>query len=258
VTARPRRRDPYTRTVVRLPERDIADSILQLAAPLLEPLGPTPPSDDVRHAIELAVSVWNAHVAASQLWGDPRPKALSELRKAMCGKQARTGAAEAFELLSDRWRAEFSLDPRFVEAWSFEANSGGDHRLVCEMALPHGVEAEVPPPVEKRIAIDGQYLDEVRVRQGATSFLSFPVESHRGEVGSDGVATIQAKMPTALQLFADGHVLRVGGAPVEVTIGGKPLGPMVLSEVRCASNGAYHDVAVLVFRQATGAAKSRE
>ena len=36
MTARRKQRDPYTRTVVRLPERALAESILHLAAPLLD------------------------------------------------------------------------------------------------------------------------------------------------------------------------------------------------------------------------------
>ena len=42
-TTKRRRRDPYSRIVVRLPERDLAESILYLAAPLLRPLGSMPP-----------------------------------------------------------------------------------------------------------------------------------------------------------------------------------------------------------------------
>lgn len=116
------------------------------------------------------------------------------------------------------------------------------------VTLPEGVEAHVPPPAEKRIAIGGKYLDEVRIRQGGTSHLSFPVEHHHGEIGSDGVATIQAKIPAVVQLFAEGVLKPVGGASVEVTVGAKKLGPMRLAELRCTGHGGLHDVAVLVFR----------
>jgi hypothetical protein len=237
--------------VVRLPERDLAESILHLAAPLLEPLGPTLPPDQVRHAIEIAINLWNAHVAASHVWGTPRPKALSELRKSMCGKQAPPGLADKFELLSARWRKEFTFDPRLVGAWSFEVTEDG-RQLVCETTLPEGVEAEVPPPAEKRTAIGGKFLDEVRIRQNSTSYLCFPVNNHHGAVGSDGVATIHARMPAVVQLFAEGRLTQVGGAPVDVMIGIRRLGRMVLSEVSCAGNGGYHDLAVLVFRPTNG------
>jgi len=247
MTTQRKRRDPCTRSVVRLPERDLSESISHLAEPLLEPLGPRPAPDEIRRAIGLAVNLWNAQVTASQLWGDPRPKPLADLRKAMRGNQV----AATFEQLSARWRNEFAFDPRLVREWSFDATDDGRHQLVCEMALPAGIEAHVPPPAEKRIAIGGKFLDEVSIRLSATTYLSFPIESHRGNVGTDGVVTIHAKMPTVVQLFAEGRLTRVGGAPVDVMVGGKELGSMVLSDVGCAGQLGYNDIAVLVFRRAT-------
>jgi hypothetical protein len=46
----------------------------------------------------------------------------------------------------------------------------------------------------------------------------------------------------------------VGGAPVEVVIGGRKLGMMVLADVRCGGENNQHDVAILVFRHASTAA----
>jgi hypothetical protein len=148
------------------------------------------------------------------------------------------------------------FDPRLVGAWSFDATEDGRHQLVCATTLPDGVEAHVPPPAEKRIAIGGKFLDEVSIRQSATSYLSFPVDNHSGEVGADGFVTIHAKMPTVVQLFAEGRLTRVGGAPVEVMVGGKKLGPMVLSEVSCTGYGGHNDVALLVFRRAAPEAEA--
>jgi hypothetical protein len=51
--------------VVRLPERARAESILDLAAPLLEPLGPAPPLDEARPGLEVAINIWNTQVLAS-------------------------------------------------------------------------------------------------------------------------------------------------------------------------------------------------
>lgn len=167
-----------------------------------------------------SINLWNTHVTASPLWGDPRPKPLADLRKAMSGTQAPPGLADTFELLSARWRKDFAFDPRLVGEWSFDATEGGRHQLVCETTLPDGVEAHVPPPAEKRIAVGGKFLDEVSIRQSATSYLSFPVESHRGEIGADGVATIHTKMPTVAQLFAEGRLTPVGGAPVVSAVAG--------------------------------------
>jgi hypothetical protein len=61
-------------------------------------------------------------------------------------------------------------------------------------------------------------------------------------------------MPSALQLFAEGRLLRVDGDPVEGVVGGRKLGPMILAEIRCGGDNYRHDVAVLVFKHAsTGA-----
>ena len=150
---------------------------------------------------------------------------------------------------TERWR-EHWLDPRLVAGWTYEADAAGVPRLLCTMGLPDGVRAEIPPPAEKRVAIAGKFLDEVRIAQGGNTLLSFPVDRHRGAIGEDGTATVYAMMPSALQLFAEGRLPRIGGDPVEVDIGGRKLGPMVLTEVRCGGENYRHDIAVLVFRTA--------
>jgi hypothetical protein len=253
MTTKRSRRDPYSWTVVRLPERDLAELLLELAAPLLERLGPAPGINEARAAVALAVTFWNASVLASKHWEYPRVKDLNELKKRLRGRQASRDDAATFDLLTERWRAHW-LDPRLVESWTYEADAAGLPRLLCTMVLPDGVKAEIPPPIEKRIAIAGKLLDEVQIRQSATSYLSFPVHRHRGVFGEDGTATVYAMMPAALQLFAEGRLPRVGGDPVEVAIGGRKLGSMVLTEVRCGGENYRHDIAVLVFRPANGEA----
>lgn len=234
---------------MRLPERDLTDIVSELAAPLLERLGPVPAVDDARAAFALAVTFWNASVLASKLWGSPRAKQLNALKKGMRGRAAAREDAATFDLLAERWR-EHRFDPRLVDSWTYEADGAGVPRLVCTVGLPEGVRAEVPPPADKRVAIGGKFLDEVRISQGGNVSLSFPVDSHRGMVGDDGTATVHAMMPSALKLFAEGRLPRVAGDAVDVVIGGRKLGPMVLTEVRCGGEGYRYDVAVLVFRRA--------
>jgi hypothetical protein len=243
------RRDPYSWTVVRLPERDLAEIVLELAAPLLERLGPARVTDDARATVALVVTFWNASVLASKRWEYPRVKELNELKKRMRGRHASRDDAATFDLLTARWR-EHWLDPRLVESWTYEADAAGVQHLACTVVLPDGVQAEVPPPAEKRVAIGGRFLDEARISQGGHTSLGFPVDRHRGVVGEDGTATVYAMMPSALQLFAEGRLPRVGGPPVEVAIGGRKLESMVLTEVRCGGENYRHDVAVLVFRPA--------
>lgn len=243
------RREPYSYTVVRLPERDLAEIVLELAAPLLERLGPAPAVDDARAAVALAVSFWNANVLASKLWGSPRVKELNALKKRLRGRAASREDHARFDLLADRWRQHW-LDPRLVESWTYEPDATGVPRLVCAAGLPDGVRAEVPPPAEKRIAIGGKFLDEVQISEGGNMSLSFPVDRHRGVVDDNGTATVYAMMPSALKLFAEGRLPRVSGDAVEVAIGGRKLGPMVLAAVSCGGENYQYDIAVLVFRRA--------
>jgi hypothetical protein len=249
MTSKRRTRDPWSRTIVKLPERTLPDAILHLAAPLLDALGPAPALDDARRAIGVAIDVWNASLPASPLWEFPNTKPLDALRKKMCGKRAAPGLADAFEQLSTRWRRDHWLDPRLVRAWSFDVTEDGRRTLRCEAELPEGVEVEVPPPLEKRIAIGGKLLDEVSIRQSANMYLSFPVERHRGVVGADGSVTIETTLPTTVQLFAEGLLTPIGGAPVELMVGGKKLAPCVLAQV--LSGGFGSTTAVLVFRPAS-------
>jgi hypothetical protein len=121
-------------------------------------------------------------------------------------------------------------------------------------SVPDGVEAEVPPAAEKRIALGGSFLDEVRIRYGATTYRLFPEDQHQGADGADGVATIRAKMPAVVQLLAEGRLAPIGGPPVDVAVGSRKLGPMVLAEVHCAGNFGCDDVAVLVLRPANASA----
>jgi hypothetical protein len=233
-----------------LPERELAELVLELAAPLLDRLGPMPTLGDARGAIDLAVTFWNASVLASKHWEHPRVKELNELRKRMRGRQATRDDAAIFDLLTERWRPHW-LDPRLIESWTYDTDDRDARRLVCSVGLPDGVRAAVPPPIEHRIAIGGKYLDDVRMALGGNMYLSFPVEQHRGVVDGDGTATVYAMMPAALQLFAEGRLPRLRGDPVEVVIGGRKLGPMVLAEIGCSGENYRHDVAVLVFKPAS-------
>ncbi len=141
----------------------------------------------------------------------------------MAGKKAPAEAAEAFALLSERWRArEIAFDPRLVGDWSLEVGDNGAPRLSCEMELPDGVEAHVPPPIEKRVAIGDKFLDEARIRltgtPGTIALLGFPLKHHWGTVSDDGTVTVYTKMPTAVALLAEGVLPSIGGAAVGLTV----------------------------------------
>lgn len=226
--------------------------VLDLAAPLLERLGTQPEPEAVRETMELAITFWNAKAKASQLWGDPRPRQLNDLRRKMTGRRASAEDAEAFELLSQRWHdKEIAFDPRLVGDWSLEVSGAGEPRVCCETELPDGVEAHVPPPIGKRVAIGGKFLDETRIQMTANSYRCFPVEAHRGAIRDDGSVTVHTQMPTAVALLAEGVLPPIGGAAVGLTVQGKKLDAMVLSEIRCDFNGRDNDIAILVFTPAS-------
>lgn len=246
-----RRRDPHSWTVVTLPERDLAEVVLEVATPLLARLGPDPSVDDARRAIELAVRFWNASVLASRRWERPRPKELAALRSSMLGPQAPRDGAETFDRLAQAFRAQW-LDPRLVAEWSYDADLAGEPRLRCVMGLPDGVRAKLAPPAEQRVAIGGVFLDDVAIPLDAGTKLLFPVERHRGVLGDDGAVTVHAMMPTALQLFADGRLPPVGGGPVAVSIAGRSPISMVLTALRCGDDHLRHDVAILTFEPLRG------
>lgn len=243
-----RRHDPNSWTTVRLPERDLAASVLELASPLISALGPAPSLEDARGAIELAITFWNASVEGSEQWEHPRTKPLRDVKKRLGVMRVPETDVSMFDALAKHWRSAFRFEPRLVASWSYDDDASGERRLICEMALPEGVRAEVPPPAEKRISIGGAFLDEVRIRQTATSLIGFPVDNHRGVIGVDGTATVEARMPTALQLLADGRLPRIDGEPVDLVVRGRRLPAMVLSEVRCGGEYGRNDIAVLVFK----------
>jgi hypothetical protein len=109
---------------MRLPERDLTDTVVQLAAPLLERLGPVPAVDDARATVALAVTFWNANVLASKLWGSPRVKELNALKKRMRGRapRARTRPPWGIPWFCTRSSTERSV-PRNPWAFSMVAEA---------------------------------------------------------------------------------------------------------------------------------------
>jgi len=236
-----------TRRVIFVPERKLSETILDFAAPLLEPLGRTPELAEARRAVELAISVWNFHVMATPLWG--KPKFLAEAREKMCSPGPPQGLATLFEVLEQRRREHFGTDYRFVGTWTFESDATGGGTLRCEAMLPEGCEAYRPPAVETRISIGGRFLDDVKIRQTPTSLLTFPPERHRAEVSDDRVV-IHVPAYVAIQLFADGTLPPARGAAVEVVVFAQPPRRMVLAEVRASKRAVSGDVVSLVFDDA--------
>jgi hypothetical protein len=228
-----------------VPERALAEIILDLAAPLLKECGPAP--DEANAVLAVVVEFWNASVLAATWWARPQPTQLRRLKTRMCGPDAAPEDAAAFRGLTERWR-EWRHDPRLVKSWRYDAAA---MRLTCTVSAPRGVRLATPPPAELRVVIGGRYLDEVAMRVSASMLRRFPVERHRGVVG-DGTVIITTPAATALQLFAEGSLKPVGGGSVEIAVNGRPLGSMVLTAVVCFRPDHGEEVAELAFGRAPG------
>jgi hypothetical protein len=195
--------------------------------------------------------VWNGHVMATALWG--RPRQLTETRKKMCAPGSSAELAAIFDALAERRKAMFAADYRAVGDWSFESDGAEAPGLRCEVVLPRGCEARVPPRADIRIPIEGRFLDEVQIRQTATSRLSFPPERHRADA-SDARVTIDTPAYVAVQLFADGTLQSVRRSAVEIVVHAQPPRRMVLVEVLTNSRSLAGDVVSLTFEPDAGTA----
>jgi hypothetical protein len=107
-----------------------------------------------------------------------------------------------------------------------------------------------------RIAIEGKYLDEVRIRQAkpyepnCVSYLSFPASRHWAEVKSERV-TVSAQAATVGKLFADDVLPAVGGRAVVVEASGEKIGPCLLEAVESGETNPVDDMIVLCFRRSS-------
>lgn len=108
-----------------------------------------------------------------------------------------------------------------------------------------------------RIAIGGRWLDEVRIRQARTdmagtwSYFSFPAHRHRASVEPDHLL-VSTQAATALQLFAEGTLVPIGGPAVTVQIGGQELGPCLLEAVETDDASPLDTTIILRFRREGG------
>jgi hypothetical protein len=125
------RRDRHSRTIVGLPERDLAELVVELAAPLLERLGPTPADDDMRSVIALAVSFWNASVLASDRWEHPQVKELNALKKRMCGRAASREDAANFVATRSRCPSAVGSSARWCSPKSGAVGRARDTTSPC-------------------------------------------------------------------------------------------------------------------------------
>jgi hypothetical protein len=108
-----------------------------------------------------------------------------------------------------------------------------------------------------RIAIRGQYLDEVRIRCAErhpypVSYLTFPAHRHWARVEGERV-TVCAQAAAVVQLFADGILPAVGGLDVVIEVDGDKIGPCLLEAVESDERNGLDDIIVLRFQSLSDA-----
>lgn len=111
----------------------MADTILEFAHVVLCQLTEPPALPVLQQTIELAVSVWNAHVLASPEWGQPQH--LAELSHLVAISSSPPMLA-AFQALSEVRKTRFADDLRVVCEWQVTADERGRTRFDCMARLP--------------------------------------------------------------------------------------------------------------------------
>ncbi len=111
----------------------IADTILDFARVLLCQIPEPPALPALQKALELAISVWNAHALAAPAWG--KPENLAELSH-LIALSASPQMAAAFDALNGERLTRFADDLRVVCEWRVTADELGRTRLDCSARLP--------------------------------------------------------------------------------------------------------------------------
>jgi hypothetical protein len=111
----------------------MADTILDFANVVLCQIAEPPALNVLQQTIELAVSVWNAHVLATPEWGQPQH--LAELSRLVAISSSAQMLA-AFQALSEVRQARFASDLRVVCEWQVTADERGRTRFDCMARLP--------------------------------------------------------------------------------------------------------------------------
>jgi hypothetical protein len=99
-------------TAARIPSRKISETILDFGEPLLSRFDETLPIDVMREALMTVITVWNAHVLAMPLWGEP--KHLERLTECLSGPGVPEELRGALDALTRRRSERFKDDPRAV------------------------------------------------------------------------------------------------------------------------------------------------
>ncbi len=115
----------------------ISDTILSFGEPVMRRLRESsePASLDViKRALEIVITIWNAHVMATDAWG--HPEHLADLRQIALGPSAPPSTVITLAALSERRLERFADDIRVVSKWDLTFDDLGRHRFDCTARLP--------------------------------------------------------------------------------------------------------------------------
>ena len=102
------------------------------SAPLLSQFDETPPIEVLRQALQIVITVWNAHVLAMPEWG--QAEHLESLAKLNDSLRA-SGSIALVDVLTKRRNERFKNDSRAIGEWTIEPTADG-FRFRCDARQP--------------------------------------------------------------------------------------------------------------------------
>ena len=107
---------------------------MDFGAPLLSDLNEQQPIELKRAALQIVITVWNAHVMAMPVWG--KPELLERLNELLAGPNTAPEMIRACTQLSRRRLEQFANDPRAVAEWSLVSEGPDQLRFRCDGRVP--------------------------------------------------------------------------------------------------------------------------
>lgn len=112
---------------------ELAATLIDFGEPVLEILPSRPAEGEVREAVELLVSVWNAHALAAPTWGSHEP--LQQIEAIAESADTPHFLVRVLKVLSDRKKTQFAADTRVADEWEITGD-GRSYVLSCEERAP--------------------------------------------------------------------------------------------------------------------------
>jgi hypothetical protein len=128
------------RAAARIPTRKISETILDFGEPLPSRFDETPPIDVMREILMTVITVWNAHVLAMPMWGEPEH--LERLTECLSSPGVPEEMRGLLDALVRRRNERFKDDPRAVGEWAVKSVNG-EYGLRCDARLPHGATVDI-------------------------------------------------------------------------------------------------------------------